>query len=50
MAEKFWQDETDPKELRRRAEDLRRDGLWAAAQQLEDRARQFDFEPNTETQ
>ena len=48
MAEKFWLDEVDPKELRRRARDLRRDGLYAAATQLEERARQLEFGPTTD--
>ena len=38
MAEKFWEDEKDPSELRRRAEALNRDCLFALAAQLNDRA------------
>lgn len=36
--ETYWLDEVDAQELRRRADDLARDGLLAAAQQLRDRA------------
>ena len=35
----FWLDETDPKELLRRADDLRKEGLIAAADELVQRAR-----------
>jgi hypothetical protein len=37
--ERFWADETDPDELERRARDLDRDGMMAAAKQLRDQAR-----------
>lgn len=42
MNERFWLDETDPSELRRRAADLERDGLLAAARTLRDRADELD--------
>lgn len=37
--ERFWLDETDPNELERRARDLDRDGMMAAAKELRDQAR-----------
>ena len=43
--ETYWLDETDPSELRRRAEDLRKDGLLAAARELEQRADQLERWP-----
>lgn len=36
--EKYWLDETDPRELRRRADDLEKDGLLAMAHELRRRA------------
>jgi len=40
--ETFWLDETDPAELRRRAECLRQDGLWEVARQFDERAARLD--------
>lgn len=39
MAERYWLDETDPRELERRADDLASSGLWAMADMLKERAR-----------
>jgi hypothetical protein len=40
--EKFWLEEDDPAELRRRANDLIGDGFFAIGQQLLDRAAWLD--------
>ena len=52
MSEKYWQDENDPSELLRRAEDLRREGHLAMAEQLLFRARQLcpEKEPSGDTE
>ena len=42
MSERFWLDETEPSELRRRAEDLEGDGLLAMARALRGRADDLD--------
>lgn len=38
VAERYWLDETDPAELRRRADDLLADGHWGLSAQLQERA------------
>ena len=40
--ERYWLDEQDPRELRRRATDLAKDGHPALAQQLNQRADELD--------
>lgn len=40
--ERFWLDELDPAELRRRANDLARDGLLAVAEQFRARANELE--------
>ena len=45
MEKVYWEDENDPEELRRRADDLDRDGFFVAAMQLRERARQLDEWP-----
>ena len=50
MAEKFWLDEADPKELLRRANDLDRDGMFGVANQFRERASALEHElKNIET-
>ena len=44
MAERYWLDETDPGELRRRAQDLRSDGLFAMAEEFRWRANYLERE------
>ena len=42
-SEIYWLDETDPQELRRRANDLNRDGFSGLASQLRQRALELEI-------